>query len=121
MLRSDPNPNKPRTDLAEQDLSCRREFARFAAACPARIRIGTRQYFGYLDNISRGGARLRTVTAIRGAGPVLLRLPDLAPLHCEIRWAGAYDAGVSFEMPLSLPQLRRWARSRRSCAAIGAD
>lgn len=104
----------PRIDPAVgQDLPCRREFARFDAPCPARIRIGTRQYFGYLDNISRGGARLRTVTAIRGIGPVLLRLPDLAPLACELRWAGAYDAGVSFATPLSLGQLHRWARARR--------
>ena len=112
----------PKTSAAAdgQDLPCQRQFARFAAACPARIRIGTRQYFGYLDNISQGGAKLRTVTAIREPGPVLLRLPDLAPLKCELRWTGEYDAGVAFEPPSSLPQLRRWARTRLSCDAVGA-
>jgi hypothetical protein len=112
----------PRTSLAAgPDRPCQRQFARFAAPCPARIRIGARQYFGYLDNISRGGAKLTTVTAIRGAGPVLLQLPDLMPLTCKLRWTGEYDAGVSFETPLSLSQLRRWARNRLSFDAIDAD
>ena len=111
----------PRIDLAVgREAPCQREFIRFTTACPARIRIGTRQYFGYLDNISQGGAKLRTVTAIRGPGPVLLRLPDLAPLRCELRWNAAYDAGVSFDTPFSLAQLRRWARTRRSCHVIDA-
>lgn len=110
----------PRISPTPAHDGCQREFTRFAAACPARIRIGTRQYFGYLDNISQGGARLRTVSAIRGPGPVVLRLPDLAPLRCAIRWNGAYDAGVSFETPLSLADLRRWARTRVSCREIDA-
>ena len=111
----------PRTSRAGgHEPSCQRQFMRFSIACPARIRIGTRQYFGYLDNISQGGAKLRTVTAIRGPGPVLLRLPDLAPLRCELRWSGAYDAGVSFKSSFSLVQLQRWAATRRLYEAIGA-
>jgi hypothetical protein len=35
--------------------------------------IGSRHYAGYLHNISRGGAKLRTITPIRKVGAVLLR------------------------------------------------
>lgn len=94
--------------------SCDRECPRLRVSCPARIRIGKRQYFGYLENISQTGAKLRTVTPIRKTGAVIIRLPDLPPLKCELRWNGPNDAGVAFEIALSQPQLRRWAESRQT-------
>ena len=99
----------------------RRQFARFDVQCRARIRIGTRQYAGYIHNISRGGARLRTISPIRRLGTVILRLPDLPPLRCRLCWTDAYHAGVLFEMALPQNELRQWTKSRRGYPALGAD
>ena len=90
----------------------RRRFARVEIQCRARIRIGTRQYAGYIHNISRGGAKLRTISPIRRAGAVILYLPDLPPLKCELRWTDFYNAGVAFKMSLSASEFRDWAQSR---------
>jgi len=90
----------------------RRRYPRFEIRCRARILIGKRHYTGYLHNISRGGAKLRTITPIHRPGKVLLRLPDLPPLRCTLRWTDSYNAGVSFELALTRGELANWARSR---------
>ncbi len=99
----------------------RREFTRFDVQCRARIRIGTRQYAGYIHNISQGGARLRTISPIRKLGAVILRLPDLPPLRCRLCWTDAYHAGVLFEMALPQSELRRWTKSRRGYQALSDE
>ena len=95
----------------------RRRFIRVEIQCRARIRIGKRQYAGYIQNISRGGAKLRTISAIRKVGTVMLQLPDLPPLRCRLRWTDAYHAGVMFEIPLSMTDFRYWAENRSSASA----
>lgn len=90
----------------------RRRSRRLDIQCRARIRIGTRHYAGYVHNISRTGAKLRTISRIRKDGAVVLHLPDLPPLKCVLRWTDAYNAGVSFTMSLSASEFRRWAESR---------
>src|SRR6476620_1801006 len=95
-----------------EPLSQRRRVPRLDIQCRARIRIGDRQYAGYIHNISRGGARLRTVSPIRRLGAVVLGLPDLPPLRCQLRWTDSYHAGVMFEMPLAATKLRSWAKAR---------
>ena len=95
----------------------RRQFARYEVQCCARIRVGNRQYAGYIHNISQGGARLRTISQIRRPGEVLLKLPDLPPMRCQLRWTDAHNAGVSFNLALSLSELADWAETRRMFAA----
>ena len=90
----------------------RRRHPRYEVQCRARIQIGKRQYAGYIHNISESGARLRTISSIRKLGNVILRLPDLPPLKCQLRWTDAYHAGVIFELPLGKAELGGWVRSR---------
>ena len=90
----------------------RRRFPRYAVQCRARILIGRRQYAGYIHNISEGAAMLRTVSSIRKLGNVVLRLPDLPPLKCRLRWTDAYNAGVVFDLRLTKAELCRWVASR---------
>jgi hypothetical protein len=97
----------------------RRRFPRHAVQCRARIHIGACHYAGYLQNISQAGAKLRTITPIRKPGPVLLRLPDLPPLRCQLRWTDAYNAGVSFELGLTRAQLVEWLDSRLMLTSAG--
>lgn len=90
----------------------RRQLPRLHLRCRARIHISTRHYTGWIDDISRVGARLQTLTPISRVGAVLLRLPDLRPLHCKLHWNDSHNAGVSFELPLSLDEFSRWVLSR---------
>lgn len=90
----------------------RRRFSRYAIQCRARIVIGRRHYAGYIQDISEGGARLRTVSSIRKPGNVVLRLPDLPPIKCRLSWTDAYHAGVSFECRLTKGQLEHWVEGR---------
>ena len=103
------------SDIGEQPASDQRRFPRIAVICPARIRIGNRQYAGYIHNISAGGAKLRTISAIRRTGIVLLRLPDLPPLRCRLTWSDTYNAGVAFDVPLDPESFSNWARNRSRC------
>lgn len=109
-----PNPR----ECSESHIQ-RRKFARLDIQCRARIRIGTRQYAGYIHNISQGGAKLRTITPIHKIGNVILRLPYLPPLRCRLRWTDSHNAGVSFELPLSPADLSRWAQSRSTFHRLG--
>lgn len=45
-----------------------RQFARLEVRCRARIRIGNREYAGYIENISEGGARIVTLGPITDFG-----------------------------------------------------
>ena len=94
----------------------RRKFHRHEVRCRARIIIGARHYAGYLDNISLGGARFRTISPIGKAGKVLLELPDLPPLRCRLRWSDSHTAGVAFELLLPAPTLSDWLRGRSATA-----
>ena len=95
-----------------QPVRQRRRYPRYVVQCRARIIIGQRQYAGYIQDISEGGARLRTVTSIRKLGKVLLRLPDLPPIKCQLSWTDAYHAGVVFERRLTKAELRQWVQNR---------
>lgn len=98
--------------VADRNPSDRREFVRLSVQCRARIVIGPRHYAGYLHDISAAGAKLRTITPIGKLGIVLLRLPDLPPLKCKLRWTDSHNAGVRFETPLASAVLSDWARNR---------
>lgn len=91
---------------------CRRESQRQSIQCRAKIQIGKRHYTGYIDNISRAGAKLRTISPIRRLGPVVLTLPDLPPIRCELRWTDSYNAGVQFARALQSADLAAWAEAR---------
>jgi len=52
---------------------------------------------------------------------VILRLPDLRPLRCQLRWSDSYNAGVSFELALSLPELVAWAETRARQVSRAAE
>jgi hypothetical protein len=89
-----------------------RRSERLTLECRARIRIGNRQYAGYIDNLSEGGARITTFTPIQGEGKVVLRLPDLPAIRGALRWRDGTAAGVAFGLTLSREYLLEWARSR---------
>ena len=95
-----------------QPVRERRRSPRLEIQCRARIHIGRRHYAGYVHNISRTGAKLRTISPIRRVGAVNLHLPDLPPLKCRLCWVDSYNAGVVFKTKLSASEFRAWAESR---------
>jgi hypothetical protein len=94
-----------------------RAFARLSVDARARIRIGKRAYAGYIENISEGGARIVTLTPIRGVGPVTVTVPDLEPLRGELRWIDGCVGGVQFVLKLERDVLNRWLSLRMRKAA----
>jgi hypothetical protein len=96
----------------------RRESPRLNLRCRARIRVGKREYAGYVEDISNGGARIRTLTPIQGIGPVCLIIPDLPPIRGYIRWMEPQSGGVCFSMSVSGSVLAEWARSRMANANL---
>lgn len=87
---------------------------RLTMRCPARVRIGNRQYAAYLENISEGGAKLRTLSPIVDSGKVILQLPDLPPLRGELRWADVTQGGIAFTFLGPSQALQGWIRDRTS-------
>jgi len=87
---------------------------RVTVRCPARVRIGNRQHAAYLENISLGGARLKTFGTIKDTGKVTLKLPDLPPLMGELRWVEDAAGGVMFALPEVSELVRRWIAERNA-------
>ena len=87
---------------------------RLTMRCPARVRIGNRQYAAYLENISEGGVKLQTLSPIVGSGKAILQLPDLPPLRGELRWADGQQGGVAFTFAGQSYDLRDWIKDRSS-------
>jgi hypothetical protein len=83
----------------------------------ARIRIGKRAYAGYIEDISEAGARIVTLTPIRGSGAVLVQVPDLEPLAAELRWHDGCVAGIRFHLKLDNLLLNHWLSLRIRRAA----
>lgn len=105
----------------KQPAESRRKSPRLNLRCRARIRVGNREYAGYVEDISTGGARIRTLTPVRGTGPVRLIIPDLPPIRGEIRWIEPQGGGVCFSMSVCGTVLAEWARSRLGNADFQAD
>jgi hypothetical protein len=89
-----------------------RVFDRLQLRCPVRIRIENRHYAAYLENISEGGAKIRTLSPITDAGKVQLTIPDMPLLRGELRWTGIYEAGLRFATLEYATEVQRWARER---------
>lgn len=98
-----------------------RQFPRLNIRCRARIRIGNREYAGFVQNLSEGGARFATLTAVRGSGPVLLKMPDLPARWGTLCWTESHGGGVSFRMNLDGETLSAWAHARVAGVNSGED
>lgn len=103
--------------LASPQRLDKRQFARLPVQARSRIRIGKRAYAGYIEDISEAGARLVTLTPIRGSGPVVIHVPDLKPLSGELRWYDGCVAGIRFHLKLDNVLLHHWLSLRIPRAA----
>jgi hypothetical protein len=90
----------------------RRRTRRIEVECPATLKVGLRFYFGKICDLSPSGAKVRTRGAIKKPGEAVLALPDLPPLHAEIRWVNDRDCGLAFREPIPAEALSRWLIER---------
>jgi hypothetical protein len=91
-----------------------RSHDRLTLRCPVRVRIGSRQYAAYLENISERGAKVRTITPILQGGKVQLTLPDLPGLDGESSWFEGNGVGICFKPSRRSAALRDWIERRVS-------
>ncbi len=91
-----------------------RRFERLDVRCPVRVRIGNRQYAGYLDNASDGGVKVSTGSRIIPACKVIVQIPDLPPLRGELRWSSEREAGVAFPLVDGFHPITDWLARRAS-------
>lgn len=89
-----------------------RQHPRLTMRCPARVRIGCRHYAAYLENISEGGAKVRTLSPLIPAEKVILLLPDLPPIRGKLQWTKPNEGGIAFQLPRGLLSLRGWMTTR---------
>jgi PilZ domain len=81
---------------------------RLSAQCPVTLRHEGRVQSAVLENISQGGAQLRSNLAIKIDDQVVLFVPGLEPRHAIVRWAHDDCMGFSFIEKLGFSGLAKW-------------
>jgi hypothetical protein len=91
----------------------RRNLPRIEISCEGRLGRGTESQHVVLEDISQGGAMVRTERLI-DPGSAVLRLPGMPPISGVVRWSTETTAGISFNECLSFDVLARWIQARRA-------
>lgn len=102
--------------LANDEAGPRPRMPRIAVRTSAYVRAGASTWRLACTDISQGGIKVDTATALTPDADVVVTLPGLAPLAAVVRWATPSSAGISFNTPLSLSELVDWLRSQRDAA-----
>lgn len=102
--------------LANDEAGPRPRMPRIEIQTAAYVRAGASTWRLACTDISQGGIKVDTPTALIPDADVVVTLPGLAPLAAVVRWATRSSAGISFNTPLSLSDLVAWLRSQRDSA-----
>lgn len=99
----------------------RRNLPRIDISCEGRLKRGAETHEVVLQDISQGGARVRT-DGLVDPGGVVVSLPGLPPVSGVVRWSSDAMAGISFNDCLPFEALARWIQKHREgSAAAGHD
>ena len=99
--------------LASDDAAQRPRMPRIEVRTAAYVRDGAATARMQCSDISQGGIKVDTPTALTPDSDVVVTLPGLAPQASVVRWATESTAGISFNTPLPLSQLVEWLRTQR--------
>lgn len=102
---------------AVADTKRRRAVPRINVECPGRLSTGLRSFEIMLQDISQGGASVRSEIPVPEMCNVLLCLPDLPPVSGVARWNNGKTVGISFNECVAFERLARWIQMRREQAA----
>lgn len=91
-----------------------RRMPRIEVRCPALIEAGTLREFVTVLNLSDGGARLETRTALGVNQQVTLTLDSFRPITGSVRWSKGQAAGIAFNPELSWQELMPWLKETQA-------
>ena len=91
-----------------------RSLPRIEVGCRGRLKMGPQTYNVELQDISQGGAKVKTQTPLVDKGDAVLTLPDLPPVAGVVRWVGGTNVGISFNECIPFEQLARWIQAHRA-------
>ena len=90
------------------ERSSGRRATRSPVSLDARIgRGGLDRALCKVTDLSRSGARLQTYAALRKNSLIWLTLRGIGPVFARVRWAGDFEAGCEFEIPLEVDDFAR--------------
>jgi hypothetical protein len=92
----------------------RPRMPRIEVDCFATVRDGSAVHRMRVRDISQGGLKLESATAIASGTDVIVSLPGLEPQPCVARWSEAGFTGITFNRLLALPLLVAWLEDQRS-------
>lgn len=81
---------------------------RLPTSCWADIRIDGHPQRASLLDLSQGGAKLRTRTALEIGTMLTLSVPGLEPMRAVVRWVRGENAGIAFFEPIAFATLAAW-------------
>jgi hypothetical protein len=82
---------------------------RLGVGMPAVMRCGVRVHPVTVCDISQGGLKFRAIESTAEGQKLVFRIAGLPPLAGTVRWRDPLYAGISFDTPLALDVLARWA------------
>lgn len=97
-----------------------RSLPRIELSCRGKLKMGDRSYDIELQDISQGGAKVKTQTPLVDKGNALLSLAELPPVAGVVRWVGGTDVGISFNECIPFDRLARWIQERRVVSSVSA-
>lgn len=98
-----------------------RSLPRIEVSCRGRLKLGSQSFSVELQDISQGGAKLKTQRPLVDKGDAVLTLPDLPAIAGVVRWVGGTDVGISFNECIPFEQLARWIQAHRARSSVPAD
>jgi hypothetical protein len=84
---------------------------RLSAHCPVALRRDGHIQSGVLEDVSQGGAQLRSRGTTKVGDQVTLYIPGLGSKRATIRWVNDTTVGLSFAEKLGFTDLAQWLAS----------
>lgn len=105
-------------NLVQQPGDARR-MPRIELQVSALLEAGGRREFVTVRNLSDGGARIESRSALAARQAVVLTLDGFRPVEGSVRWTQDQAAGIGFTPELSWQELMPWLRQTQT--AIGGE
>lgn len=93
-----------------------RRMPRIELRCPALLEVDGRHEFVTVQNVSDGGARIETRSALSVHQPVVLTLDGFRAVEGSVRWSKQGAAGIAFDPLLSWQELMPWLKRTQAAA-----
>lgn len=100
--------------LASDSIGPRPRMPRIETDATITVRQGAAVYRLRARDISQGGVKVEAPPRLSGNEEIVVSLAGLQPQRGMVRWVADGHAGLSFNQPLSLPELVAWLQAQRT-------